>query len=647
MCLFGLLLASTISFAQGVPYPSDNDSVFTGEDSLRPPGSDFKLPPIEKKDTLRLKNYYCVSDSIRNYFLAERFNLKDDAVRSFQHDAGDFLRFNQANFTVEYQDIPMRKTVSPFDLPGNRLNVILNGQNLQPIEHLPEPDNMIDFDDVPTAPVQSAYNIEGPLGMVFGGQNGSSSLILVPQEPEGTRPESKMVADKGWNGYAYTKGMFAQRLENGRSISLAAGYRTTNGSYYNSDDDAYHQWGEFITPVRSNVRLNLSGHLYKREGSYRHRPAIADIYFNRFRRDRDLSAALQVAHGTSQTSTLEFRHQRSESKIDRLTEIYYRNLDIFDNSIRLTHERKSGSGGIKIDAVIAEQKYEDGAYSNKRGHGEVGATCLFGGNDISGLLYVRGEKTGGFDPAPSAMLTLTRNREKSYFSISAAYATRFPRQYELKLTTRTGRMVIDLGSDYMEHGNPDLNPEKQMIGNCTYALGKAGNDISLSVTGGHIKDGIDWQKTESLIFSLGEYAPVNRDINFGTAALKKKIALGTLVNFSGGASYHYIEIDGDDDPPYSPDFQVFTNLELYYHVRKIDVHFYAYGEAVYSDLYTGYNGSEYGQDAVINVKLSFRIKKFRFYYIFQNIAASEYYSREDYLFYDRFNYYGVTWEFWD
>ncbi|MEW5923540.1 MAG: hypothetical protein AB1746_06095, partial [Candidatus Zixiibacteriota bacterium] len=636
ICLFGLLLASSASLAQDVPYPAGNDSVFTGEDTLRPPGSDFKLPTTGKKDTLRLKNFYCVSDSIRDHFLAERFNLKDDAARSFQHDAGDFLRFNPSNFTVEYQDIPLRKTVSPFNLPGNRLNVILNGRAIQPMEHLPEPDNMIDFDDVPMAPVQSIYNIEGPLGVAFGGQNGSSSLILVPQEPEGTRPESKMAADKGWNGYAYTRGMFAQRLDNGRSIRLAAGYRKSDGSYYNSDDNAYHQWGEIITPLRSNISLNLSGRLYKRQGSYRHRPAIADIYFNRFRRDRDLTAGLRIGHGEDKTSSFEFRHQRSESKIDRLSETYYRNLDIFDNSIHLSHERRLGAGGLQLNAVIAEEKYEDGSYSNKRGRGEADAAYFFGDGDISGLLYVKGEKAGDFDPAPSAMLTLTRNKEKSYFSISAGYATRFPRQYELKLTQRTGRLVIDLGSDYLEHGNPGLVPEKQMIGNCTYALGKADNDVRLSVTGGHIKDGIDWKRSESLIYSLGEYSPVNRDINFGTATLQKKIALGSLVDFSGGASYHYIEIDGDDDPPYSPDFQVFTNLELYYHIRKIDVHLYAYGEAVYSDIYTGYNGLEYGQDAVLNIKFTFRIKKFRFYYISQKAAASEFYSREDYLFYDRF-----------
>jgi len=645
--LAGVFLASSISVAQDATFPAETDSIYTGQDSLISTDSTFQIPPTKKRDTVVQLDYYNLIDTISNRFLAERFNLNDEAARSFQHDAGDFLRFNPANFIVDYQDIPLRKTVSPFNLPGNRMNIIMNNRSMGPLEHLPEPDNMIDFNDVPTAPVQAVYNIEGPLGMVFNAPNSGSSLILLPQDPEGTRAESKMVADKGWNGYAYTKGMFAHRTGNGRLIRLAAGYRKSDGTYFNSNDEAYHQWGEMISPLTSNIRINLSGHIYKREGAYRPRPAISDNYFDRFRRDRDLSAGLQFGHGPDKTSYIEFRHQRSESKIDRPYETYFRNLDVFDNSIRLTHERRLGGGGIKAGIILADEKYEDGASTSKRGHEIVDATFIFGSAETSGLLYVKGEKVSGYNPAPSAMLAITMNKEKSFFSLSAGYATKFPRQYELDLTSRSGGLIIGLGSDYMEHGNPDLKSEKQLTGNLTCALGSAGNDIELSATGGRIKDGIDWRRLENPLYSQGEYTPANSDINFGTATLQKKLVLGSLIHFSGGGSYHYIEIDGDNDPPYSPDFQAFSNLELYYHIRKIDVHLYAYGEAIYNDLYTGYNGAEYGQDVIVNVKFTFKIKKFRFYYISQNVASAEYYSREDYLYVNRFNYYGVTWEFWD
>lgn len=627
--------------------PRIPDSSGFKPDSAWVPDSAFMRRPEAKKDTTHPVDFYNIDDTLQERFLVERFNLKNDMARSFFHDAGDFLRFNPSNFIVEYQEVPLRKTVSPFNLPGDRMNVILDDRRLSPFEHLPEPDNMTNFDDIPTFQVQNAYNIEGPLGMAFGGDNSSSSLILLPHDPEGTRAESRMVAESGWNGYAYTKGLFTHESESGRSLKAGAGYRNSEGAFLDTDDDAYHQWAEVIYPLTPKVQLDLSGRLYKREGGYRHRATISAYDFERFRRDRDLSAGLRYGHNADMTSGIQFRHQRSESKLERHPGIYFRTIDMFDNAVTLTHERRLGGADLGVSLEAGEERYEDGNLTDTRKFGSVEAKYHRGRGAISYLLLLKGETASGFDPLPSAMLAVTKNGEKSYFSASVGYSSKFPRQYELYMVERAGGILTDLGDDYLEHGNPDLDPEKQLIGNLTYALGRAGNDLRLSVTGGLIKDGIDWERRDNPIYTEGEYSPVNRDIDFATATLQKKLSLGSLLYCSGGASYHYVKIDDDDDPPYSPDFQAFGNLGLYYHIKKVDVHLYAYGEAIYNDKYNGYNGQEYGQDIILNMKFTFRIKKFQFYYIFQNFPATDYYSREDYLYVDRFNYYGVTWEFWD
>ena len=648
--IFFLFTASNITAQDQPPEPKPDTSVFKADSSKVPDSTFFKLPPIKKKekiDTTRLEYFYDFDDSVRQAFLIDRLNIKDDAARSNQHDAGDYLRFSPSNFIIDYQEIPFRKTVSPFTLPGNRMNIILNGRNLAPFEHLPEPDNMTDLNSIPTAPVQDIYNIEGPLGMIFGGQNSSSSLILVPHQPEGTRAESKMMVDKGWNGYAYTKGLFTHRNRKGRSIRLAVGYRKSDGTYFNSDDDGYNQWGEIIAPITSNVRLDLNGHLYKNDGGYRHRPAISENYFDRFRRNLDISSGLRLAHDAGKTTGIEFRHKRSESNIDLFQKPYYRHIDLSDNTISLYHQRKMGRSALKAGLSLTEGKYEDRSLSNKRRRGTVDFEYLAAHGETAFLMYIKGEKVKGYDPAPSGMFAFTNNGEKTFFSGSVGYSTRFPSQYELDLVPAAGGLVVDFGEDYLESGNPDLEPEKQLIGNLTFALGRTGRDLRLSVTGGRIRDGIDWKKFDNPLYTQGEYRPVNRDIDFVTGTVQKKLTLGSLIYWSGGASYHYLKIDGDNDPPYSPDYQAFSSLELYYHIKKFDVHLYAYGEAVYNDIYSGYNGQEYGRDMILNIKFTFRIKKFRFYYISQNVPGTDYYSREDYLYVDRFNYYGVTWEFWD
>ena len=634
------------AFAQVVRVLPSADSTAVRSDSARIQIPDMaETSASTRKDTTRVI-YINLNDSLKTYFFVDRLNLRDQAIRSFQHDAGDFVRCNPSNFIVEYQSVPVRKTVSPFTLPGNRLNVIFNNRTISPLEHLPEPDNMINFDDIPTEAVSDIYNIEGPLGMALGGGNGTSTMILVPPQPDSMHAESKMVVDKGWSGYAYTKGTFARRDRNGRSIKLAAGYRKTDGITATSDDDAYHQWGELILPFGNKMRLNLSGRLYRREATYPIRPMISYEFFNRFRRDRDLMAGIDFGLAANRKYSVEFRHQRSESNLDRSGSVYFRNLDISNNSTKFAHERMLSGVGIKANAVISQEKYGDGSLTHKRWRGMAEINVLSGSSTTAFLTYAKIEKVGGFDPGPSLTLVSSTSNEKYYATASIGYATKFPRQYELDLTARSASLVDASVLDYFESGKASLDPEKQFTANIGIGLGRIGNDLLLSLTGGKIFDGIDWQKSDTAGLALGEFRSFNSDIEFVNISARQRLSWRSNISWSGGAAYHYIKLD-DDDPPYAPDYQAFSGLELYFYLRKLDLHLYGYAEASYTDRYYGLNGDKLGNRAIASAKLSFRIKKFRFYYIFQNAPASVFQSREDYLINGRYNYYGLTWDFLD
>ena len=603
-------------------------------------------------------NFFNIGDSVNTYLLSLRMGYSDEMYRSFYRDAADLIRYNPSNFIIEYQNTPVRKTLSPFTLPGNRMNVILNNRSLNPVEHLFEPDNMIDFDDIPTAPVGQVYNIEGPLGMVYGADNGTSSMILLPVEPDSLIAESKMHVDKGSFGYAYTKAMFANRYQSGQSIRAAVGYRKADGAYSYFDDDEYHQWGEIIYPINNRTRLNLNGRLYHRAGTFNVDPAnqfIRTFYMDRFRRDRDLSAGLDYAINDNHKSSVEFSHQRSESSLDRSSQTYNRKLDIIENSMIFSREGRYQNYDYKTQVIFSQERFsEQGKVVRHRGSFDT--RLLYAKGESSWMLYFKGDKVVGYEPAPTGMLYYVMNKEKMYLSASAGYSTKFPRLYELNLSRRIFRIYNSSQADYYESGNKNLLPEKQLTGNVTFGLGAEGDDLLLSVTGGKIYDGVDWVRTDSLPSDtgigwssriLGAFRAENRDIEFVNVTARQRLSWKKFLNWTGGASYHFVRIDGSTDLPYSPDYQFYTNLGLHIYLKKFDLHLYGFGEAIYQQTYKGYFGTEIGDNITLNARLSFRVKRFTFFYIFQNIQANVYELREDYVFPGRYLTYGVNWEFLD
>jgi hypothetical protein len=439
-------------------------------------------------------------------------------------------------------------------------------------------------------------------------------------------------------------------------IRLALGYRKADGAFSYFDDDEYHQWGEIIYPINNHTRLNLNGRLYHRSGTFDvdpDNPYVGTFYMNRFRRDRDLSAGLDYASNDNQKSSVEFHHQRSEASLNRSSGTYRRNFDIFDNSLLFSREGKLGDYFFKSRLIFIQEKYRE---SEKivRHRGLIDTRLQYTHGASSLLFYVKADKVVGFEPAPSGMLYYALNKKIFYLSSSVGYSTKFPSLYELHLSHRIFRIFNNTEADYYEAGNLNLLPEKQLIGNFAFGLGKNGNDFLLSVTGGKIFDGIDWQRSDSLPDDtginwssrfLGAFRAENQDIEFANVTARQRLSWRNFLYWSGGASYRYVRIDGTTDLEYSPDYQFFTNLDLHIYIRKLDLHLYGYGEAIYQQKYKGYFGSEIGDNITLNTKLSFRVKKFTFFYIIQNIQGNVYEFREDYVIPGRYLTYGVNWEF--
>ena len=108
----------------------------------------MNLPPVERdssviffsrepKDTVVSYSFY---DSLRTRFFVGAMELTGRAAHSFNHDPTGLLKFVPSQTVIDYQHTPMRRTVSPFGLPGNRDNVVLDHSVLKPLEHVVGPD---------------------------------------------------------------------------------------------------------------------------------------------------------------------------------------------------------------------------------------------------------------------------------------------------------------------------------------------------------------------------------------------------------------------------------------------------------------------------------------------------------------------------
>ncbi len=236
---------------------------------------------------------------------------------------------------------------------------------------------------------------------------------------------------------------------------------------------------------------------------------------------------------------------------------------------------------------------------------------------------------------------------------SVGYSEKAPSMHDQNLALQTTSLYEGIDSTitqifgYADVGNKTLKPEKQLVGSFMYEYGSQKNNLRFSATGGLINDGINWYQTDTTINlqSLKLFIPKNVDIKFVDFQLKQKLALGEWLNLSMGSAYHFIDNDYTDFKPYQPEYQMFFGGELHYYWKQKIVDLYAYGEAIYAGPYSGYFDEPLGDNVTINTGLAFQMKRFRFYYIFQNSMSVYRTNFDGNNSFGQFSYYGISWYF--
>ncbi|MDX9857216.1 MAG: hypothetical protein RBT76_05460 [candidate division Zixibacteria bacterium] len=586
-------------------------------------------------------------DSLAGYFAPRRLDMREVIDRSFYHDAGDYFRFSPGFFLVDRQVTPMRKTVQPYTLAGNRLNVLHDGTQLHPFEHTIEPDGLVDMNDIPTALDGHVFVLHGPSGALFGGRQGVASLLTLPQRYDDYDAHSAFLVDKGSYGYSYARARYQRRFEDGRDLGFSIGYRLADGPYFQTSDDVYHYTGDFYIPLSGKVALLAQGRLYNRDGPLRIEPDISGAVVQRDRFDRSGEAGVQINDGDGNGNwQARFRYQRGSSDVSG---VYLGRFNQTGHGAALVREWADSTRAVRLEATVDRLTYDEGSSAYERT--EAGA---FGNiADLSdGWRYA--VRAGAlwddeYDLLPSASATLIRESRALLVMLSAGYIVRQPSLHELHLPFRRAT-IYPLGTlNYADRGTDSLSEETQITGSATVRWGTDRISMTLTGTGGKILDGIDWKQTSEVIDGnlTRVFSPINGDIDFASVSVEPSLKIWDLIRFSAGGAYHYTSYAAyeGETRPYAPDYQFWAGGELHVYWPQKLIHLFAYGEIVYTSSYDGYYELNLGQDPVFNARLSLQMGRFRFHFIFQNVLNRVYQSRENSSFLGRFNSYGFTWNF--
>jgi len=123
-------LAETIDDSIRIAFPSiEPDTLTEVQRLLVEFETRFLLKQLERQ-AAEIQAGFSFFDSLVLYYVSPRWNLRDDIDRSFYHDAGDYFKSDPGFFVLEPQVTPMRKTVQPYGLQGNRLGLLVGGQPL-------------------------------------------------------------------------------------------------------------------------------------------------------------------------------------------------------------------------------------------------------------------------------------------------------------------------------------------------------------------------------------------------------------------------------------------------------------------------------------------------------------------------------------
>ncbi len=585
-------------------------------------------------------------DSLVAYFASERFNRRQQIDRSVYFDAGDYFKFDPSFMIWDYQTVPMRKTVQPFGLTGNRLNIFSNGYQHQPFEHIIEPDGMTDMSDIPTALDGNIYIIPGALGQFLGGRQPTVTLLTTPAKTEDDQPATILLADKGWYGYDYVRGGYSRKFAGGREMSFFLGSRDTDGVVFGRGDDNSHYKASVYLPLTGNTAIISTGQMYERQAAFVVRPGLSTLPFFRERFDRSFRAALEFQND-SRTSRAEigYQHLRQGSYLDFA---YKGRFNRTGHGSFFKYERADGSKLWQLESKANILEYDNGFGQFDR------FSASFFVNMIklneSGKFGIRAGSNYSDDYGflPSAAALYQFETKKFFLQLSASYTESEPSLHQLNLPYQQVDIYGTLGKDYSEQGNLNLKKEKQMLGSLVIEPGTIDNKITFSLAGGKIFDAIEWTNWEARTIPFQSvFSPANDNLTFYTASVKPSLRLSEFLSFDAGGAYFKFDYENLRNRQYRPEYNLFSGLELHYFWKSRLVDLYAYGELRYVGPYDGYDKQGLGEELVANTKFTLGLHNFSFHLVFQNHFDKQYEVRENLTLSGRVFYYGLVWKFYD
>jgi len=637
-------LAETIDDSILIVFPNtDLDTLTEAQRLLIEFETRFHLRQREQIARVEAPRRLSYLDSLAAYYLASRWNLRDEIDESFYHDAGDYFKFDPSHFVVEPQATPLRKTVQPYGLMGDRLAFLVGGRSLDPFEHIVEPDGMTDLNDLPTALDHTVAILPGPTGLLFGADHSVATLLTLPKRMDSTNPYSTFLVDKGALAYSHARGRYLKDFADGRHIDMSIGYRKADGLHYNaSGDDAYHYTGDFRYWLGKDWEAEAGGTLYNRHGEYVVRPEAGGEELKRSRFDRYGQVGIsRYNDARNRRYTMVYRYLRQGSAMDGS---YRTNLDQTGHGVSLAREWAGATTVFRAELTGDYLQYDSWHEKHSRLSAAASLSLARLSRPWGYALTLWQTHVEDYSLRPGAAAMLRRDAEKSWLMVSLGYSERAPSLNELFLP----RQVVSLygqPADYVDSGYSGLVPEKALQGVLEFSYGPVDRSVGVSVVGGKIWDGIDWLPEKA--GSQTAFAPANGDLEWATATAGGRLRIADFLRFNGGASYHLVDYQNVDKRPYTPEYQAFSGLELHLFWKQKLIDFYAYGELSYVAPYDGYVQSGLGDVVVTSVKLSFRMGSFRFHWILQNSLARAYFPRDYWQNYGYAAYYGFTWDFFD
>jgi hypothetical protein len=584
----------------------------------------------------RRRPAFSFSDSVTAHFGSARYDQKPAVDRFTFRNSGDYFRYVPQFFVQSYQEVPMRTTVAPFGLPGNRISWAPSGRTVTPFEHVPVYDGMVDAEDFPSATDHSAFVIPGPIGLLYGGHEVAAALVTRPMPLTTTDPQSALLVNKGDYGYAMTRGRLDKLYGDGRRADLSVEYRKTDGLLSSRADNSYHYTGDFYVPVGSSSAIETDGWLYTRDGAISVNP---DSTIGRYRFDRHFGVSW-LMFDSARISRLEigYRHARQGSHMDRS----YRDwLDQTSHTAIIKREWVGGATLFRGNAEVTAIQYRNRTGAKDRTTGDLSFSALrtMGGWRSAATVGSRYTKT--YNALPYGMATVMRDNSRSFLHLSVGYLEQAPTQHDLHLPYNIS--TFRSSGIYTDSGNPALVPEKQLIATAYAEYGTVDNAIGVSVAGGKINDAIDWVRFEAA--DTVTHSPRNVTLNFTDIAGLARFRIADFARFNSGVGYQHLTRSDNRPQYYAPDISGFSGLELHWFWASKLIHFFAYGELVYTGEYAGYIDPSMGEQVTANARLSFAMGQFRFNYDIRNSFQRDYPSRDGLYLNGRFVSWGFVWSF--